>query len=1293
MNGLLILSLCAAAASGDSFTRFERWAKQYRAAEGEYARSQLVDEGVQLATERRGAMLELMRSEPATALAHRAKRDGMPEAVAQLLELPLSGVGKWEVLGVLRPDHQGGIERWFVLGGKRYAVAPHGDLVALKSRDRLWAEGIALDRRAVLLPRNLHNLPGPQQSAWTVGTKPMRFIRVDFSDLPGDPLTLTAAQNLTAQLGTYLRAASFNKTGLNVTVVPMTLRMPKTRAAYGSADDTDGLLNDARAAATNAGFPPGSNGLDVVAFGGVPQWSWSGLGFIGQSGAWLNGAFNLGTLAHEVGHNYGLYHANFWQSQNESIIGAGSSLEYGNPFEIMGDGDGHYNAWYKYDLDWFNPGEVAVAATSNQYRVYDLEQVIGGGTHALKVPIGSTRDYWVEYRPAGGALLARGASINWGYNNSDSSNLLDMTPWTSTAADSVLVVGRTFSDFTSGIHITPVGVAQTMPASLDVVVNRGLFATNHAPTVMLACAVQGPSLDCGATAMDPDADTLAYYWDFGDSQASTNQPTQSRNVTGARDVLARVTVSDMKGGTATASVATKFGNPGTYRITGTVTENGMGVEGVRVFSGNRTTWTNSDGTYTLVGVTTGTYPVQARKTGYTFTAAFTNPVNVGTANVSNINFTGSRATYSISGRVTSVGAGFAGATVSAGIYSTVTDSAGNYTLTGVPAGAYQLTATGPNAENFVVQGFVNPVQVTNMSLTGRNFVELVFPVSGKVTGTTGPHLVTDGTRNANTALNGGVWTWILPKVPPGTWNLRAEAAGQVLTPAFANPITVSSTGVVKDATGTARASFDFAGAAGTAYFVSGYVDEAGGPSLGSLIDAGVALGSTDTDGRYLIQNLPAGTYTLSPAKPGYVFGPASRDVTLPNPDGGLDEWSADFTVLNANVAPSFAFPPHATPSPVVGTTCDLTSLGHDPVEAESTLKYTWSQVFGVVPSTFSRNGTNPSKSTTVTFTKPGAYAFEVKVEDPGGLSSTASVTVAVLQTTTSVAVTPSASMVDVGASRQLVAAVKDQFGGDIDFGGEATWSVTPASCGTITQTGKLTAAAAGTCTVTAEYDGKMGSATVTVVVGAAPRIVMGPTASPSPVTMGTTTHLSVLAEDDEGEAQLTYAWSMVNGPAGVAFSVNGSNAAKNTVATFSAAGTYDLQVEVKDSRDISTSAFLNLQVMAGGLARVQVSGPSSLAKGETGTFTVAGLDLAGASVAVSGCTWASTAGDIDASGKLTAAMTGAVTATCGAVSGSANVTVTDEPMKKGGCGCGSAEGLLLLGALAVLARRRRTQGT
>src|SRR5438105_3861322 len=136
MNGLLILCLCAATASDDAFTRFDRWAKQYRSAEGEYQRAALEDEGVMLARTRRDAMTALMRSDPDAALARRASRDAMPNAVAAELELPLSGIGQWEVLGVLKPNHEGGIERYIVIGGHKYAVTASGALLGLPSRDR-----------------------------------------------------------------------------------------------------------------------------------------------------------------------------------------------------------------------------------------------------------------------------------------------------------------------------------------------------------------------------------------------------------------------------------------------------------------------------------------------------------------------------------------------------------------------------------------------------------------------------------------------------------------------------------------------------------------------------------------------------------------------------------------------------------------------------------------------------------------------------------------------------------------------------------------------------------------------------------------------------------------------------------------------------------------------------------------------------------------------------------------------------------------------------------------------------
>jgi PKD repeat protein len=58
----------------------------------------------------------------------------------------------------------------------------------------------------------------------------------------------------------------------------------------------------------------------------------------------------------------------------------------------------------------------------------------------------------------------------------------------------------------------------------------------------------------------------------------------------------------------------------------------------------------------------------------------------------------------------------------------------------------------------------------------------------------------------------------------------------------------------------------------------------------------------------------------------------------------------------------------------------------------------------------------------------------------------------------------------------------------------------------------------------------------------------------------------VLGADDGGEANLVYTWAVQGSPpAAVSFSANGTNAAKNTTATFTAAGTYNVVVTLRDA--------------------------------------------------------------------------------------------------------------------------------
>lgn len=93
---------------------------------------------------------------------------------------------------------------------------------------------------------------------------------------------------------------------------------------------------------------------------------------------------------------------------------------------------------------------------------------------------------------------------------------------------------------------------------------------------------------------------------------------------------------------------------------------------------------------------------------------------------------------------------------------------------------------------------------------------------------------------------------------------------------------------------------------------------------------------------------------------------------------------------------------------------------------------------------------------------------------------------------------------------------------------------------------------------------------------AAPVVVTPASAAATPVRARSTT-VSVTAQDDGGEANLTYTWS-ATGPGPVAFSPNGSNAAKTAAVTFAQAGTYTVLVTVRDGTGKTVSSTVSVPV-------------------------------------------------------------------------------------------------------------------
>jgi len=364
-------------------------------------------------------------------------------------------------------------------------------------------------------------------------------------------------------------------------------------------------------------------------------------------------------------------------------------------------------------------------------------------------------------------------------------------------------------------------------------------------------------------------------------------------------------------------------------------------------------------------------------------------------------------------------------------------------------------------------------------------------------------------------------------------------------------------------------------------------------------------------------------------------------------------------------APTVATAAAADPDNVTATTTHLTVLGADD-RGESSLTYIWAVTspLGAVAPTFSVNTSNAAKNTTATFHDAGDYTFTVTIADTDGLTVTSSVIVTVDQTLTTILVSPTSASLNAAATQQFTAVGYDQFDDAMTAQPTFAWATT---VGSISSAGLFTApqtSATGTVTATA---GLISDSSDVTVTNHAPTVATAAAAVPSPAT-ATTTNLSVLGADtDTGESSLTYDWAVTTKPVGAAtptFSVNTSNAAKNTTATFHAAGQYAFTVTITDPGALTTTSSVTVTVSQT-LTTIAVSPTSATLKaGGKQQFTAVGRDQFGVVLTTQPTfTWATTAGTISAGGLLTApsqaVSTGTVTATRGSISDTAAFHVTN----------------------------------
>ena len=204
----------------------------------------------------------------------------------------------------------------------------------------------------------------------------------------------------------------------------------------------------------------------------------------------------------------------------------------------------------------------------------------------------------------------------------------------------------------------------------------------------------------------------------------------------------------------------------------------------------------------------------------------------------------------------------------------------------------------------------------------------------------------------------------------------------------------------------------------------------------------------------------------------------------------------------------------------------------------------------------------------------------------------------------------------------------------------------------------------------ADATGTSAEATITVVINDVPTVDTA--AAATPAADPTQAALSVLGADEEGEAALSYTWSVLTAPDGAATPeltfatdvANGDNAARDATATFYVAGSYDFRVTITDSYGQSVTSDCNIDVSQE--LTIIVVTAAVLAVSTDEQLTAFGYDQFGEAMAPA-LTWdvqgtpasSVTLGGLFSAGAVAEDVT--VEATSGGVTGSAAVRVAAGP--------------------------------
>ena len=300
-----------------------------------------------------------------------------------------------------------------------------------------------------------------------------------------------------------------------------------------------------------------------------------------------------------------------------------------------------------------------------------------------------------------------------------------------------------------------------------------------------------------------------------------------------------------------------------YSISGTVRSGstaGPVLAGATVAIAGRAAITSSAGTFSIVGIPLGTYSLVISRPGY-YTKTMTGVVINATRSGMQLYLT-PIPLYSISGTVrlgSTTGPVVAGATLTVAGKTAITGSTGSFGITGIPGGTHTVTIS--------KAGYLTRSTTVTLPPSRTGLVFYLTPsytVSGTVRNGSATGMVLPGATVAiagKTALTSSTGGFSIAAIPAGSYTLTISKTGYQ---------TKIVTGFLVNSN---RTGLNFYLTASGGYSLSGTVRNGSGTGPvvpGATVSIAGKVATTSSTGSFSITGIPAGVYTLTISKSGYL---------------------------------------------------------------------------------------------------------------------------------------------------------------------------------------------------------------------------------------------------------------------------------------------------------------------------------------------------------------------------------------------------------------------------------------